>query len=505
MSGGATLSVGQLLGGTYRLERELGQGGMGVVYEASHLRLSRRFAIKVLRPALLSEPDLLRRFRREAEITSQLGHPHIVEVIDFDHPSGAPPYIVMELLEGEDLAERVRREGPMPLLQCATIARQTCSALHAAHDRGVVHRDLKPRNIFLARRGAYADYVKVLDFGISKVLGAQVELTVEQLVIGTPGYMAPEQATGRSAGVDRRTDVFAMGAILYHVLTGRAPFSADSQPATLYRIVHEEPESLAGLRPDLPHDLVLVVERALRKERDERYPSMRELWAEMARAAATALEEGEWDIPTEDRPALPPGEHDVASWTGRPDTLLDPTLIPAPTRRMAQRPRRWWLLAAPLLLLAAGIGALIWWTAPGERPSPAATGPTSRPAVVRRGPTTRPALAVVPPDGGERSDSGATPVTSVMHRRPRPRGQRRARLASLHIVTSADERPIWAEILVDGRSVGKSPVSIPRLHPGSHRVVARREGYHVESRRVRLRRGQRRVLMVKLRRATGDR
>jgi hypothetical protein len=199
---------------------------------------------------------------------------------------------------------------------------------------------------------------------------------------------------------------------------------------------------------------------------------------------------------------VPPGTLDVASWTDRPDTLLDPSLIPVATRRMVQRPGRRWLLAVPLLVVV-GIAGLLWWrTTGGEQSEPPVPPGPARVAA----PTTRPAVVAHAgsPDGGRRTDVGGQPDTGPVTHAHRPRPTHRARHASLHIVTSADERPIWAEILVDGRPVGKSPVSIPRLQPGSHRVTARREGFRVESRRVRLHRGQRRVLMVKLRRTGGE-
>ena len=497
---GLALPTGHLLGGTYRLEREIGRGGMGVVYEASHNRLSRLFAVKVLHPTLESDPELVRRFRREAEITSKLGHPHIVEIVDFDHPDDAPPYIVMELLEGEDLGERLRREGALPLGQGADIARQTCSALHAAHAHGIVHRDLKPRNIYLARRGANSDYVKVLDFGISKVLGAQVEVTIEQLVMGTPGYMAPEQATGKSAEVDRRTDVFAMGAILYQMLAGSAPFSADSQPATLYRIVHDEPPLLEALRPDLPDEVIAVVRRALRKPREERYPSMEALWNALARAAE--LEPAEWEFPTEDRSfdEVPRRRADEERAPPPPsDTVRDPTPPPQPTRMMRDRRRLWsWplLVAVPVLLAAVGVlVALVWPRSPGERPPPGARRRPVHPPASRPAADPRPA-----------SLPNVTAASKPARRPRRPRRRRASRrrqaprLASIHVVTSAEDQPIWAEIVVDGLRVGRSPVSVPRLGPGRHRVVARRAGYRQETRRVRLRRGQRRIVLIKLRR-----
>jgi len=526
---GGELAVGQVLAATYRLDRLLGRGGMGAVYEASHLRLSRRFAIKVLYPSLLSDAQALVRFYREAEITSQLGHPHIVEVVDFQHEEGAPPYIVMELLEGEDLTARVRRKGPLPLVQAASILRQACSALHAAHERGVIHRDLKPGNVFLARRGAHDDYVKILDFGISKMLGAQVELTTDRSVIGTPGYMAPEQATGRTASVDRRTDVFAMGALLYYMLSGSSPFAASNEPATLYRIVHEEPDPLELQRPDLPDGVIAAVAAALRKPLDSRCPSMAALWRQFS--AAADLSGDEWDLPTEDRPlaaaraeASGPGGEMAETPSGASTARNEPQALPG-TRRMVDdmvAPRRLrlalGLLIAALLLAASGFGYWRWRgrashatadATPAAARDVARTSRTDARPAARDVAPARPADARAAP-GDVRPD---LPVDRGAHRRARR--HRASKLhrsatplpatASLHVVTTADDQPLWAEVKVDGQPAGKSPVSVSQLAPGRHLVAVERAGYRATSRRLVLRAGERRRVVVKLRRTGPER
>jgi eukaryotic-like serine/threonine-protein kinase len=184
--------IGQVLHDTYRIDRLLGEGGMGAVYAASHLRLARRFAIKMLFPAVAEHPEAMARFKREAEVTSALGHPNIVEVIDFYHMPDGTPYLVMELLEGEDLGARLLRTGRLPLDEAASILRQATSGLQAAHQLGIIHRDLKPQNIFLCRRREGGSLVKVVDFGISKVLGSRSSMTKTHALLGTPNYMAPE-------------------------------------------------------------------------------------------------------------------------------------------------------------------------------------------------------------------------------------------------------------------------------------------------------------------------
>ena len=271
---------------TYRLERMLGEGGMGTVYEASHLRLRRRFAVKILSPQLAQQQDQLERFRREAEITSELGHPNIVEVVDFNLTDDGTAFIVMELLRGENLAQRLNRDGRLGLARTMRFLEEAASALHAVHEAGIVHRDLKPSNLFLLQRKNGAESVKLLDFGISKVTGAST-LTGDDL-LGTPYYMSPEQAQGRQYLVDLRTDVFSMGAMLYRMLCGSRPFEADTVPGLLYQIVHESAPPLHLTEAQIPRKVCEVVERAMAKEPDHRFPSMTELSSAFSSAVENA-------------------------------------------------------------------------------------------------------------------------------------------------------------------------------------------------------------------------
>ncbi len=273
--------VGQVLAGTYKIERLLGEGGMGAVYEASHARLRRRFAVKLLYPGIAAKEEIAARFRREALVTSELGHPHIVEVVDFNHTERGAPYIVMELLSGQDLAALLQAAAPLDLARSAAIILQVASALQAAHQRGIIHRDLKPPNIFLCSGADYPDFVKVVDFGISKVVGSQSVVTHTQATMGTPSYMAPEQAEGRASEVDARTDVFALGTIFYEMLAGRPPFFGEAIPTLLYKIVHQEPPRLRDLSPDAPPQLEAVLHKAMNKRPEERYDSMEKFALEL--------------------------------------------------------------------------------------------------------------------------------------------------------------------------------------------------------------------------------
>jgi serine/threonine protein kinase len=278
-----------LLDGTYRLLRLIGKGGMGEVYEASHARLPGRFAVKILLPELASNREAFARFCREAEIMSELRHPNIVQVFDFNAAPDGRPYFVMEYLQGRDLEARLDESPPLQLPAVVRIVNAVASGLAAAHAHGVVHRDLKPSNIFLATvNGQTDELVKVLDFGISKVRAGATRISRKTDVLGTPPYMAPEQALGRLESVDGRTDQFALGAIAYLMLTGYEAFRGEDTAALLYQVVHEEPPPLARFLPPNwdTHALQTVIDRALNKDPNARWSGM----MEMARAFEDAAE-----------------------------------------------------------------------------------------------------------------------------------------------------------------------------------------------------------------------
>jgi eukaryotic-like serine/threonine-protein kinase len=276
---------GVVLQDSYRIVGLLGEGGMGAVYDAMQIRLNKRVAIKVMARDLASNTEALNRFHREAMITSGLGHPHIVQVFDFSTTPHGQPFLAMEFLDGEDLDRRIARVGHLTPEQTVHIVKQVASALAATHAQQIVHRDLKPANIYLLKVAGEDDFVKVLDFGISKIRASSTKITKAAALIGTPDYMSPEQAMGESDDVDDRTDQWALACIAWECLSGRAPFTADSVPSMLFQVVHRDPPSLAAAVSGLPEGVEVVLRRALSKNKAERFPTV----VEFAQALETAI------------------------------------------------------------------------------------------------------------------------------------------------------------------------------------------------------------------------
>jgi eukaryotic-like serine/threonine-protein kinase len=276
--------IGQVLGERYRILERIGEGGMGTVYLCEHVALGRKMAVKLLRPEFCSDEEQVRRFQQEAQAASLIGHEHIVDVIDFGRTAEGSLYFVMEALEGESLAALLRRERLVPPRRALPILGQICQALAAAHARGIVHRDLKPDNVFLIHRDSDDDFVKVLDFGISKHGAAPENLRITRAgsIIGTPEYMAPEQAA--AAAVDHRCDIYAFGVLAYEMMTGSRPFQGETALATLIKHQSEPPERPSRRNPGLPPAVERLILRALVKRPEGRQQSMAEVAADLSAA-----------------------------------------------------------------------------------------------------------------------------------------------------------------------------------------------------------------------------
>jgi eukaryotic-like serine/threonine-protein kinase len=267
----------EILGGQFKILQKIGTGGMGSVYRAAQPEMNREVAIKILHPKLAGRKDLVSRFRREARAMSQLTHPNTVRIFMYGElEDDGSLYIVMEYLEGRNLNQTVRKDGPIPVERAIPILIQCCGALNEAHQMGIVHRDLKPENIFLCTQGGLVNYPKVLDFGLAKVTEQQMKpgsiiLTQEGMVFGTPEFMSPEQAQGKT--LDARSDLYSLATILYEVLTGKLPFVAKTPMEYIQKHVMEPIIPLNQRVPErqFPRELEEVLTKALQKDPDLRF------------------------------------------------------------------------------------------------------------------------------------------------------------------------------------------------------------------------------------------
>jgi eukaryotic-like serine/threonine-protein kinase len=352
--------LGKVVDQRYRVLAHIGSGGMADVYEVEHVSLGRHLAMKVLRQTRTSNPQLARRFSREARAASRLESEHVVSIHDYGILPEGFPYFVMELLRGQNLRNLLRAEQRLPVVRAVNIAIDVCLGLHAAHSGGLVHRDLKPENLWLSRGDDGREVCVLLDFGVARFDGAHT--TGDGVLVGTARYMSPEQI-GSEHAPGPQSDLFSLGVLLYESLTGVPPFSADSLERTLFRILNEAPKPASALCDEIPSELSNVLARVLSKQPEQRYPSALDFAAQLRPFAGV--------------PRLLPS-FDIANGQGLTDeTLAEEPAVnatpygePAPdsARRMKGSRRAVPLSFAAGLLLG---GASLFWLRPPPKPAPA--------------------------------------------------------------------------------------------------------------------------------------
>jgi eukaryotic-like serine/threonine-protein kinase len=420
--------------GSYRLVRFIGAGGMGEVYEARHSILGTRQAIKFLRRELASRPDLYARFEQEARIASTLENRHIVKVRDHRLSDDGMPYMVMDLADGRSLASVLGERGRLPVTRAVNLVHQACIGLRVAHAANIVHRDLKPENLYVCPQDDGTELLKILDFGIAKHLGAGESGPTTQTGsnLGTAHYMSPEQAQGKRRAIDHRTDIYALGVILYELLSGKKPHDGDSYNEVLIHIVTQRPVSLAALCPSLPRELVNIVHRAMARDPTARFQAAAEFADALGGLRPNGIDSTDFGISLQ--PATTPRSSaldTLASGSdGGPEALGSETpslpYVEPVARRAALVPGRnrpWWRslvlqFCYALLLAAAVTTAGLWLRAPS----------TDRPAS-RTGPRTSPRASPSTPDVGTATKtfvpalSAAVLSTNVPEASARPSGR----------------------------------------------------------------------------------
>ncbi len=377
---------GDILAGKFRIERVLGKGAMGVVVAATHIQLDERVALKFLLPEALENSDAVARFAREARAAVKIKSEHVARVSDVGTLDNGSPYMVMEYLQGRDLAEWMRERGPLEIPEAIEFLLQACEALAEAHALGIVHRDLKPANLFVTMRADGTPCIKVLDFGISKFTASgasELDMTKTSTVMGSPLYMSPEQLSS-TRGVDARADIWAIGVILFELVSGRVPFEAESMPALCRKVVEDPPPSLRELRGDVPEELEPIVLRCLAKDRAQRFANVAELASALAPFGPPGALRSAERIARVLRAASPLSRAEeksvpplAGSATGNAITLrAEPSSIPP--RRKRGRP---WLLIPGLLAAATALFAVSRVVRPLEHSAePQTLPPNTRPA-----------------------------------------------------------------------------------------------------------------------------
>lgn len=389
--------VGDVIGERYRVDTVLGAGAMGVVVAAHHVELDDPVAIKFLAQDLVESPHALGRFHREARAAAKIKHEHVIRVYDVGKLPNGVPYLVMERLVGSDLATLLDAEGPLPLAESLRYVREACAGIAEAHRLGIVHRDIKPSNLFCAQQPNAHRTVKVLDFGISKLVEPTPDgsITGTASLLGSPSYMSPEQMRAPNR-VDHRTDIWSLGVVLYELSTGALPFTGSSYAQLCLSVTSDTPDPPRSRCPGLPVELEAIVLKCLKKDRDERYGSVDEL-AQALDAFAAAQRQSAAHKPAS-----------TASSTAAPLTLTAPIAnwleAPAPARAPATGRSTWARTVSPLVTLGRrpqlalgvlamafvlGVG-LVWWSATRSVPTVTSAARDSEPPPPVRAPMTNP-------------------------------------------------------------------------------------------------------------------
>jgi serine/threonine-protein kinase len=390
------LVPGQLLAGKFRIERVLGRGGFGTVVEATHVDLDERVAVKLLHAAALDNESIRERFIAEARTAARVKSEHIVRVRDVGRLDDGAPYLVMELLDGRDLHAVLAEHGALALRDAALIVLQACEGLAAAHAASVVHRDIKPGNLFLSERPDGTALVKLLDFGISKELGSDAGLTQSSMLLGSPSYMSPEQLRS-SRDVDARTDIWALGVVLYRALTGKLPFVAGSIADLCIDVLTKPFAPMRSLRADLPAHAEEVVARCLEKDRDQRFSDVAEL------AAALAPLGGRLGVESAARAAR------ILGAAPPPTAVWQEPAVTAPPERAGRR----LALAALALIVTAGAGWLGWRSAAPATGSVATAQSGLSTELPALEPATDPPYSSLPPPASAEPAPSETPPASA--------------------------------------------------------------------------------------------
>jgi eukaryotic-like serine/threonine-protein kinase len=453
--------IGTTIDDRYVIERVLGEGGMGVVYAARHRVIGKRVAVKVLRGEMATDREANDRFLQEARAASAIGNPHIVDISDFGRLPDGSTYFVMEFLAGKSLSLVLSEaKGPLPVQRLCHIAKQIAQGLAAAHAAHIIHRDLKPDNVMLVQHGIEKDFVKILDFGIAKVGGGTKKMTRAGSVFGTPHYMSPEQAAGTV--VDHRTDVYALGVMLYEMASGKVPFDADNFMGILTQHMYKAPVPIRALVPEIavPPGLEAIVLKILTKKPEGRYGSMDELVLDLEK-----LEKGLVPDAVQEMMARSGAFHLPADYF---HSGLMPALVPA---RPARKRTRWPLYAvvAATATVVGVFGVIVAKSTPGTAQAlPSATAPGAPAQALAPAAPVAPvapvALAPVPPSSA--TDRAVAPAATLS---PALAPEQREVIVS---VVPAD-----ATLSRDGRELGGAPVALHLAEGEVATLVVTRKGY----------------------------